>query len=86
MDDSLVIKFNGGGMMQNDDLSFKVVETSGREGLVEHDHALSESCALQSILLDHALDGEADGLASVCFFYRQSFVVDRLYLHWLEQS
>ena len=67
MDDGLVVWLDGGGMVKNDNFCFKIVQGTRGYGLVEHDHAFSEACALESVFLDHAFDGEADCLTSVSF-------------------
>jgi len=86
VDHRLVVGLDRGGVVQDLDLSFEVVDALRVGGLVEHDHAFAEASPLELVLLEHGLDCKADSLACRCRFNENSFVVDSLDLDRLELS
>jgi hypothetical protein len=51
VDHSLVVRFDGSGVMQDDYFSLEVVDSGRSQVLVNEDHALSEVVPLQLVLL-----------------------------------
>lgn len=86
MDNSLVVWFDGGCVMKNDNFRLEIVHRFGVDAFVKENHTFAEARALQRIFFDHAFDGEADSLPCESFFNDESFVMDGLHLDWFEDA
>lgn len=77
MNNSLVVWFNRGGMMENHNFSFEIVHRFGVERFIKENHTFSETRTFKCIFFHHAFDGEADGLTGASCFNGESFVMNR---------
>lgn len=82
MDHSLVVLLDGGGVLQDNNLSFKVEDGNRLSSLVNEDHTLAEMVSLELLLL--RLDREAHCLTSFGDLYIDPLVVDRFNLYGFE--
>lgn len=84
MNHCLVVWLDRRGVVQDLYLGFEVLDGHWVHVLVKEDHALSESCPFELVLLLHAFDCETDSLAGHCFLDGDHLVVDGLNHHRLE--
>jgi len=76
MDNSLIVWFNRGGVVKNDDLSFEIIDGFGVDRFIKENHTFSEARTFKSIFFDHTFDGEANCLSSLSSFNTKSFVMN----------
>ena len=72
-------------MVQNNNFGFEIVDGLRLRFLVDQYHALTEVVSLKLLLLDLSLDSKADSLTSVGLLDIHTFMMDALYLYWVEQ-